>query len=168
MSTPLIVTVNGKPQVIVAATRRVRAYDLSDGKLIWECGGLSGNVVASPVAANGFVYVANSYETRNLLAIRLDAAQGDITGTDAVVWTRHRDTPYVPSPVLYGDTLCFLKHYQALVTCVEARSGKPFFGPERLDGIRNVFASLVGAAGRIYIVDRSGGALVLRRGKTFE
>ena len=163
-STPLIVVHDGKPQVIVSATRRVRAYDLADGDLLWECGGLSGNVVASPVAGDGYVYVTNSYETRNMLAIRLEGAKGDITGTDSVAWIRNRDTPYVPSPLLYGDTLCFLKHYQGILTCVHAGTGKPLFGPQRLDGIGNVYASLVGAAGRIYITDLSGTTAVLERG----
>jgi outer membrane protein assembly factor BamB len=167
-STPLIVEHEGKPQVIISATRRVRAYDLADGKVVWECGGLSGNVVASPVSADGYVYVANSYETRAMLAIRLEGAKGDITGTDSVIWKRDRDTPYVPSPVLYEDTLCFLKHYQGLLTCLEARTGKTLFGPQRLEGIRNVYASLVGAAGRLYVVDLSGSTLVLERGAPFK
>jgi outer membrane protein assembly factor BamB len=167
-STPLIVEHDGKPQVIVSATRRVRAYDLADGKVLWECGGLSGNVVASPVSADGYVYVANSYETRAMLAIRLAGAQGDITGTDAVVWSRSRDTPYVPSPVLYEDTLCFLKHYQGLLTCVEARTGKTLHGPARLEGIRNVYASPVAAAERLYVVDLDGLTVVLGRNAPFE
>lgn len=167
-STPLIVSHAGRSQVIVAATRRVRAYDLANGNLIWECGGLSGNVVASPVAASGLVFVANSYETRAMLAIRLDRAKGDITGTDAVAWTRGRDTPYVPSPLLYDGALCFLKHYQGLLTCVQAADGKPLLGPRRLPGVRNVYASPVGAAGRIYIVDLDGTTAVLERGGAFE
>jgi outer membrane protein assembly factor BamB len=166
-STPLIVEHGDKDQVIIAATKRVRSYDLADGDVLWECGGLSGNVVASPVAADGYVYVANSYDTRAMLAIRFEGAAGDITGTDAVVWTRTRDTPYVPSPLLYDDSLCFLKHYQGLLTCVQAKSGEPLFGPRRLPGVRNVFASPVGASGRIYIVDRDGAAVVLERGGDF-
>jgi outer membrane protein assembly factor BamB len=167
-STPLIVEHAGKHQVVIAATKRVRAYDLASGEVIWECGGLSGNVVASPVAADGFVYVGSSYETRAMLAIRLAGAKGDITGTDAVVWKRDRDTPYVPSPLLYGDMLCFLKHYQGLLTCVNARSGATLFGPERLPGIRDVYASPVGAAGRIYVVDRSGTTAVIKQSAKFE
>ncbi len=167
-SSPLIVEHAGKSQVIIAATKRVRAYDLANGDLIWECGGLSGNVVASPVAAEGYVYVTNSYNTRAMLAIRLERAKGDITGTDAVVWTRSRDTPYVPSPVLYDNVLCFLKHYQGLLTCVNAKSGAALFGPQRVPGIRNVYASLVGAADRIYITDLGGTTAVIKRGDKFE
>ena len=167
-STPLIVEHEGKAQVVVSATKRVRSYDLADGKLIWECGGLSRNVVASPVAGDGFVYVANSYDWQAMLAIRLAAARGDITDTDAVTWTLNRHTPYVPSPILYGESLCFLKHNQGALTCVNAKTGKPLFGPQRLAGIRNVFASPVGAADRIYIVDRDGSAVVVKRGAEFE
>ena len=167
-STPLIVEHAGREQVIISATRRVRAYDLADGELIWECGGLSRNVVASPVAADGYVYVTNSYDWQAMLAIRLDGAKGDITESDAVVWRRDRDTPYVPSPLLYGDMLFFLKHSQGILTAVAARTGAPLIGPRRLPGIRNVFASPVGAADRVYIVSRNGTTAVIRRGARFE
>ncbi len=167
-STPLVVEHAGKSQVIIAATHRVRAYDLANGDVIWECGGLSGNVVASPVAGDGFVYVTNSYQTREMLAIRLAGAKGDITKSKAVVWTRHRDTPYVPSPLLYGDKLYFLRHYQGYLTCVNAKTGESLFGLQRLSGIGNVYASLVGAADRVYIVDRNGTTVVIKRGAKFE
>lgn len=167
-STPLVVEHDGKRQVIIAATRRVRAYDLINGDVIWECGGLSGNVVASPVAADGLVYVANSYETRVMLAIRLEGAKGDITNTNAVVWTRDRDTPYVPSPLVYGGMLYYLKHYQGFLTCLNAKTGKTLFGPRRLPGIQNVFASLVGAADRVYIVSRNGATVVIKRSAKYE
>ncbi len=167
-STPLVVEHNGRQQVIISATNRVRAYDLSDGHVIWECAGLSGNVVASPVAADGMVYVANSYETQVMLAIRLEGAKGDITGTNAVVWTRDRHTPYVPSPLLFDGHLYYLKHYQGVLTCVDAKTGKTLYGPQRVPGIGNVYASLVGAADRVYIVSLNGTTAVLRRGDTFE
>ena len=167
-SSPVVVEHEGKPQVIIAATKRVRSYDLASGKVIWECGGLSGNVVASPVAADGFVYVANSYETRSMMAIRLAGAKGDITNTNAVVWTKNRHTPYVPSPLLYDDLLFFLKHYQGMLTCVRAKTGEVWFGPERMPEIRDVFASPVGAANRVYIVSRNGTTAVLKRSKKFE
>ncbi len=167
-STPLIVEHGGKPQVVISATQHTRSYDLATGALIWECAGLSRNVVASPVAEDGLVYVANSYDWQALQAIRLAAAKGDITGTDAVAWTRDRDTPYVPSPLLYDGTLCFLKHNQGFLTCVDAKSGAVQFGPQRLEGLDSVFASPVGAAGRIYVASRNGATAVIRRAAKFE
>ena len=163
-ATPIVVEHRGKPQVIISGTKRVRGYDLATGHVIWECGGLSRNVVASPVAGDGMVYAASSYDMRAMLAIRVDGARGDITGTDQVVWTRTRGTPYVPSPLLYGDSLYFLRHYQGILSRVNAKTGEEQGGPFRLDGIRNVYASPVAAADQVYITDRDGTTLVISHG----
>jgi outer membrane protein assembly factor BamB len=167
-STPLIVEHDGKPQVVISATKRVRSYDLTNGDLLWECGGLSRNVVASPVAADGLVYVANSYDWQAMIAIRLAVAKGDITDTDAVAWSRDRDTPYVPSPLLYGGQLYFLKHNQGFMTCVDAKSGPTLFDRQRLPDIGHVFASPVAAADRVYVASRDGTTVVLKHGAKFE
>ena len=160
-ATPIVVEHRGKPQLIISGTNRIRAYDVATGGVIWECGGLSANIVASPVAADGMVYAASSYDTRAILAIRLEGARGDITQTDQVVWSRQRGVPYVPSPLLYGDALYFLRHYQGILTRVQAKTGEERHGPFRLGGIRDVYASPVGAAGRVYIVDRDGTTIVI-------
>jgi outer membrane protein assembly factor BamB len=158
---PIIVEHAGQPQVIVSGTHRVRGYDLATGKVLWECGGLSTNVVASPVSADGMVFAGSSYDTRALLAIRLAGAKGDITGTNRVAWTRNRGTPYVPSPLLYDDALYFLSHYQGIMTRVDATTGADSPGAFRLAGIQDVYASPVAAAGRVYVTDRDGTTLVL-------
>lgn len=163
-ATPIVVEHAGRRQVIVSGTRRLRGYDLASGKVIWECGGLSANIVASPVAAAGMVFAGSSYEKQALLAIRLDGAKGDITGSDRVAWTRERDTPYVPSPLLYRGALYYLRHYQSVLTRVDARTGLDAPGTLRLAGIRDVYASPVAAAGRVYVTDRDGSTLVLSSG----
>lgn len=163
-ATPIMVEHGGKAQVIVPGTNRLRGYDLADGTVIWECAGLSSNIVSSPVAANGVVYAGSSYDTRALLAVRLDGSRGDITGTDRVVWVRHRGTPYVPSPLLYGDSLYTLQHYQGLISRVDVKTGEDQGGPFRLGAIRNVYASPVGAAGRIYVTSRDGVTQVMSHG----
>lgn len=167
-STPLIVEHGGRAQVVVSATKRVRAYDLATGEELWQVAGLSRNVVASPVAADGLVFAGAAYDWEAMLAVRLDAARGDVTGTEAVAWTRDRDAPYVPSLLLDGGALCFLKHNQGFLICVAAKTGAPLFGPRRLPGVYNVFASPVAAAGRIYVVDRTGTTVVLQRDARYE
>jgi len=162
-STPLMVEHKGKPQVIVSATKRVRSYDLATGTQIWECAGLTDNVVSSPVYYQGIVIAGNSYYQQAMLAIRLAGAKGDITGTDRVAWKLNRLTPYVSSPLLYDDTLYFLRHNQNILSRLEPATGQPRSEPLRLDGIRDfIFASPVGAAGRIYISGRDGTTVVLR------
>ena len=165
-SSPIIVEHGGKPQAIISATTRIRSYDLASGKLIWECGGLSANVVATPVYADGVVYCGSSYNTRSMVAIKLDGAEGDITDGDQVLWRRIRRTPYVPSPLLYGESLYFLGHYQPVLTRLEAKSGDEPTGPFRLFGLRNLYASPVGADGRIYFCDLEGRTLVLSHEET--
>jgi outer membrane protein assembly factor BamB len=163
-ATPIIVEHGGKAQVIVPGTNRLRGYDLASGDLIWECGGLSSNIVASPVAANGVVYAGSSYDIRAMLAIRLEGAKGDITKTDQVIWTRRRGTPYVPSPLLYGNSLYNLQHYQGLLVRLDAKTGEDQGGPFRLEEMHNVYASPVGAAGRVYVTSRDGVTQVIGHG----
>ena len=125
-------------------------------------------MVATPVYGDGFLYTGSSYNTRAFVAINLEKARGDITGTDAIAWSRNYDTPYVPSPILYADSLCYIRHLQGVVTCVEAQSGRTQWGPQKLSGIRRVYASPVGAADRIYVVGRQGTTAVFKRGAQFE
>lgn len=160
-ATPIVVEHDGRPQLIVSGTDRVRGYDLATANVVWECGGLSHNVVASPVAADGMVFVGSSYEKRAMIAIRFEGARGDITRTDRVAWTRRQRTPYVPSPLLYGDSLYYLRHYQGILSRIDAKTGKERLGPFRLDAIYDVYASPVAAAGRVYITDRRGMTMVL-------
>jgi outer membrane protein assembly factor BamB len=163
-STPLVVEHEGRRQVIVSATKRVRGYDLATGAQFWECAGLTDNVVSSPVYdGHGVVIAGNSYYQQAMLAIRLAGAKGDITGTDRVAWRLNRSTPYVSSPLLYGDTLYFLRHNQNILSRLEPATGTPRGEPLRLDGIRDfIFSSPVGAAGRIYVTARDGVTVVLR------
>ncbi len=163
-ATPIVVEEGGRRQVVVSGTRRIRGYDPATGGVLWECGGLSSNVVASPVAGGGMVFAGSSYEKRSLLAIHLDGARGDLTGTDRVAWTRDRATPYVPSPLLYRGALYYLSHYQGILTRLEARTGRDRPGAFRLAGLGNVYASPVAAAGRVYITDLAGATLVLSDG----
>lgn len=155
-STPIIIRHDGRDQVIVCGTERVRGYDLETGDVVWQCGGMSANIVATPVFADGFLYVGSSYEKRALMAINLEEASGDITNSDRVVWMRTRGTPYVPSPLLYQDGLYYLTHYQNVITRVQAKSGDDAPGAMRLGPLGNIYASPVAAGGHVYITDLSG------------
>jgi len=160
-ATPIIVEQNGHPQVIVSGTKRVRGYDLNDGRVIWEAAGLPGNVVSTPVAADGIAYAAGSYEKQTLLAIKFSDAKGEITGTKNIIWSKSRGTPYVPSPLLLGGWIYYLRHYQGILSRVNALTGEEPSGPFRLGPIFNVYSSPVSANGKIYITDRNGKSIVI-------
>lgn len=167
-STPLLVQVGDTPQVIVAATDRSRAYDARSGDVIWQVGGMTTNVVPSPVEADGIVYLMSGFRGAALQAVRLAGARGELTGTEAVVWSHDRDTPYVPSPLLYDGRLYFLKVNTGILTVMSAETGTPIYGPQRLDGITNIYASPVAANGRVYLAGRDGTVLVIANGDAYE
>ena len=167
-TTPLAVDHNGKPQVIIPGTYKTRSYDLATGNLVWECAGLTRNVVPSPVYADGVVYIMSGFRGNLAQAIRLDKAKGDITDSDAIVWSYEQDTPYVPSPLLYEDHLYFFKSNNGILSCLNAKTGEVIYGPTRLEGVQGFYASPVGAKGRVYLASQNGTTLVIKHGPEFE
>ncbi len=130
-------------------------------------GGTTLNVIPSPVSANGMVYAMAGFRGNSLKAIRLADAKGDVTGTPAVAFTYDRDTPYVPSPLLYKGGLYFLKSNSGILTQLDAGTGTVRF-MQRLDATPNVYASPVAAAGLIYIVGREGTTVVIEAGAEYK
>jgi outer membrane protein assembly factor BamB len=167
-ATPLVVEVNGRAQAIAPAMERMYSYDLETGDLVWEGDGLTMNVIPSPVVIDNIAILMSGFRGNSLKAIDLTRAKGDITGTDAIVWSFDRDTPYVPSPLLYDGLLYMLKSNNGILTVFDAKTGTIHYGPQRLEAVPNVFASPVGAGGRVYIPGREGDTLVLRHGTSFE
>ncbi len=166
-ATPLIVQHEGQTQVVTSATRKIRSYDLASGKQLWECGGMTSNVIPSPVAAGGVVYAASGFRGNALLAIRLGRT-GDLTGTDAVAWKKSEATPYVPSPLLYGEMLYCYSGNNATLSCRDIKSGEALIDRQRIEGLQGVYASPVGAAGRVYLVGRNGVSQVIKHSEKFE
>lgn len=167
-ATPVVVEHGGKTQVIVSATNRIRSYDLATSDVIWECGGMTTNTIPTPIVADGMAYFTSGFRGNALLAIRLDMAKGDITDSSAIVWSHDKNTPYTPSPLLYGDTLYFLQNNKGLVSCFNATTGQMHYTRQRLEGISNTFVSPVGASERVYFTGRNGTTLVVRRASKFE
>lgn len=166
-STPLIVEHDGKVQVIVAATKKVISYDLKDGKTVWECSGLTGNVIPTPIYHEGMVYVTSGFRGNALLAIKLGKT-GNLDETDAIVWKHGKGTPYVPTPVLYDGKLFVTSHNNPIISCFDAKTGQAIFLEERLTGPQGLYASPVAAKDRIYVVGRNGTTTVLKNANKVE
>ena len=166
-ATPVIVTVNGQMQIITSATNKIRAYDAKTGDVVWECGGMTGNVIPTPVVGFDMVFCTSGFRGSMLQAIKLGKT-GDLTGTDAVAWQVKEATPYVPSPLLYGQRLYLFSVNTPILSCYDAKTGKPFYIKQNLDQIKDVYASLVGAADKVYCVGRNGVTYVLKNADTYE
>lgn len=166
-NTPCVIEHKGRTQVVVNAHNFIRSYDLSTGKELWRCGGMTVNPIPSPVAADGIVYVMSGYQGAAAVAISLDA-EGDVTNQPAVRWKHTRGTPYVPSPVLWGNRICFTAGKINQLTLLDLASGKPLIDRERLTSADEFYASPIAAAGRLYLVDRSGTTFVLKQSDRLE
>ncbi len=128
-STPLLITVDGKEQVISAGSGVVMSVEPKTGKEIWRVKYGSGySVVPRPLYGNGLVYVCTGYNTPSILAIKPDGA-GDVTSTH-VAWTVKKGAPRNASPLLLGDDL-FMADDGGQITCVDAKTGT-----ERLERTR--------------------------------
>jgi outer membrane protein assembly factor BamB len=167
-ATPVVVEHDGLKQIVVNATGRIRSYNFENGELIWECDGMTENVIPTPIVSDGLAFVTSGFRGNALLAIRMTGARNDITGTDSIVWSQDRHTPYVPTPLLLDGSLYFLSRNSGILSNFDAKTGEAFYGPERLENIKDVYASPVGADGRVYIVDRDGNAIVLAHGPQLE
>lgn len=166
--TPIVVEHGGRTQVIATGTANVTSYDVETGDVVWYGPGLTLNPIPSSVVHDGIVYATSGFRGSAAMAVRLADAKGDITGTSAILWQLDRDTPYVPSPLLYENILYLVKSNNAILTAVDPVTGKSHYGPTRLDGIFEIYASPVGVAGNVIILGRDGNALVLDNGPELE
>ncbi|MHC4286109.1 MAG: outer membrane protein assembly factor BamB family protein, partial [Planctomycetota bacterium] len=166
-ATPVAVKVDAKIQVIVSAAKFVRSYDLKTGRLIWQCSGQTGNVIPSPVVGFGKVFCTSGFRGSALQAIELGRT-GDLSGSDAISWQVNKATPYVPSPLLYGDKIYVCSVNKADISCYQARTGKANFVKQPLEEAGDIYASPVGAANRIYFVGRNGVCQVIRQAEEFQ
>ena len=163
---PLVVEYKGKQEIITAATKKVRSYDFATGNLVWECTGLGSNVIPQPVIQDDLVLVMSGHRDPKLMAIRL-GREGDLTGTDAIVWSQTRGNSYTPSPVLHDNKLYVLTD-NGFVSCYNASTGAPYYQQTRLPKAYNFKSSPVGANGKLYLASENDDVIVLGMGEKFE
>jgi outer membrane protein assembly factor BamB len=163
---PLVVDHGGRKQVVVSATSKVRSYDLENGKLLWECSGLGANTIPQPVYQDDLVFVMSGYNNPKLMAIRL-GRDGDLTGTDAIVWSQVKGNSYTPSPVLFDNKLYVLTD-TGMISCYNARTGEAYYSQIRLPKTYSFKSSPVGANGKLYLASENEDVIVLRMGEKYE
>ncbi|MSU22570.1 MAG: serine/threonine protein kinase [Opitutus sp.] len=161
-STPLLITVNGRPQVICPGSGAVSALDPKDGREIWRVlYGRGYSVVPRPVFGQGLLFLATGYDRADLLAIRPDG-EGDVTATH-IVWRTTKGAPLTPSMLVVGEELYAVADI-GLASCFDAKTGQLHW-QERLEG--SYSASPVAAEGRIYFQDEEGTGTVIKAARKF-
>ncbi|MCY4595918.1 MAG: PQQ-binding-like beta-propeller repeat protein [Bryobacterales bacterium] len=165
-SQALITEYSGRAQAIVAASGKIRSYDLETGDVIWECAGLGSNAIPAVIREGDVVYAMTGHRNPNLLAIRL-GGEGDITDSDHVLWTNQRGNPYTASAVVH-DGILYLVTDRGLISALDANTGEPHYQQQRLPNPYSLKSSPVGAGNRLYVATEQGDVVVVKMGPTYE
>ena len=120
--TPVIWNANGKDEIVVSGSGRVKGYDPTDGKELWTVEGLTIWVTPTPVMGHGLLYVASNGPGGNVIMAIRPGGRGNITNSH-VAWRYDKSAPYSSSPVLVGDYLYSVKN-GGIMTCLNAKTGE--------------------------------------------
>lgn len=160
-TTPVVVTVGDRRQVIVSMPTRVNGYDFQTGDLIWSCSGMrhgGGDLAySSPVLSGDLVLITAGFRGPSM-AIRL-GGRGDVTATHRIWW--HEKNPQNIGTGIALEGLWYRPNAgPGTIDCIDAATGKVVWS-ERTPG-GNQWASMVMAGGLIYATGQNGTTLVFR------
>ncbi len=168
-TTPTLLTHGGKTQIVVSGGDYVTGHDPEGGEEIWRAAGLNPRkapnyrIIASPVAKDGMIYAPT--RQRPLLALRA-GGKGDVT-TNQLAWKWEDDgAPDVPTPVSDGKYF-YMVSDSGMVTCLDAKTGKLIWGPERTS-VGTVSSSPLLGDGKLYVTNERNTTTVLAAGPAFK
>lgn len=161
-TTPLVIQVDGRDQVVSIGAYRAAAYDPLTGREIWRVRyGEGFSNVPRPVYSHGFVFIGTGFQEPSMLAVR-PTGTGDVTNTH-IAYTIERGAPFTPSPLVVGDEFYMVSDI-GVASCLDVMTGKIHW-QQRVPG--NYSASPLFADGRIYFLSEEGVATVIAPGKDF-
>ncbi len=159
-STPVVAEREGGAELVVTVPSVVWGLDPQTGEELWLARtGIDDDMIPSPVVHDGVAYIhGGGPRQHGSLAVRL-GGRGDVTDTH-IVWSS-KDVASPPSPVIVDGLMYWVDAY-GQACCVETATGTLRYR-EKLPVVERfaVYASVVAAEGRIYVVTRKGGTFVL-------
>jgi outer membrane protein assembly factor BamB len=166
-STPLIIDVNQKPQMLLLASggsnasNALQSLDPANGKRLWWCRGQGD--VASPTYGSGLVYFDSG---RGGPGIAVDpTGSGDVSDTH-IRWTGEYIPEALSSPTIVGDYIYRL-YRPVRIECRELKTGKLVYR-EKLQKISSVWASpIADPKGRLFFAN-AGKSYVIQAGPKFQ
>lgn len=173
-STPFVWVNGARTEIVTTGRQKIRSYDVN-GELLWELGGMTVNVVPTPFAANGLLYLSSGYPggyPRPVYAVR-PGASGDIsldedeTSNEFIAWYQPLLGTYSTSALVYGDYYYTLLD-RGFLLCHDARTGEEIYGRQRIAPGHGFTASPWGYNGNVFVLSEDGDTYVIRAGGTFE
>ena len=165
-ATPLLVKAAGRTELIASGAEMVVAYDPKTGKELWRVEGVKSHPIPSAVAGHGLVFLSAGSGAKHAMAVR-PGNNGDLTGTDKVVWSYNKGTAYVPSPILVGDYF-YLMSEAGLLTCLDAKTGAVQYEGGRPPIPATFKSSLVAFGDKLLQTNEEGDTFVIKAGPKHE
>ena len=161
-STPLIVTVAGKPQMLSAGAKAAYAYDPRTGRELWRVQYPDYSTAPRPLFNGDLAFFITGLSKNEMWAVKTDG-EGDVTDSK-VVWKLKTHIGKYASPLLV-DGLIYTAADESFVTCLEAATGQVVW-TERIGG--KYAASPIYADGRLYFFSQDGTTTVLKPGRSLQ
>ncbi len=141
-TTPVVIDVNGKSQMLVAASESLQGLDPATGEPIWWC--KARGFGASPAYGAGVVFCdAGNGEA----GVAVDpTGTGDVTATH-VKWKLPKVVSQYGSPVIVGDWV--YRASKNTITCWDVKNGEQLFS-ENAEGVAYLSSPVGTADGRVY------------------
>ena len=159
-TTPVVIEVNGKRQLVVAASGAVQGLDPADGEVIWFA--KNKGDVPTPAFGDGIVYAEDG---RGGKGVAVDpTGKGDVTKTH-VKWTTGPNPEGYSSPVIAGGHV--YRFEKDLLRCHDLASGKKVYAERLPNGVNLSASPVVTADGKLYLAG-GGKSVVVPVGATFE
>lgn len=162
-TTPVLITVDGKPQLVSSGSKATVAYEPDTGKEIWRTTYKGFSNASIPAWHEGVIAINTGHGKANLQAFKIDAATtGDITGK--LLWEQTKAIPTRSSPVTV-DGIIYMNGDNGILAAVDFKDGSLLYN-ER--GPANCSASPLYADGKLFFCDERGTTTVVKPGRTFE
>lgn len=164
--TPVVIHADNHDELVVSSQRGVYAYDPDSGKELWKVGGLTFEVIPTPVVAEGLV-ICSSGRQGPTIAIR-PGGSGDVTATH-VAWSSPKGSPFVPSGVIVDGVLYLVNDIQSVLTAHDVKTGQVLYqgrlGEPKKEGFS---ASPIAHDGKVFFTNDDGETFVLQAGREFK
>lgn len=164
--TPIAIKAGNRDEIIVNGQYAVRSYDPDTGRELWKARGATMEVTPTPAVGHGLVFCPSG-RAGPTLALR-PGGSGDVTETH-ISWQTPRGSPFIPSPLIYGDYLYLVNDMTSIITCLKAKTGEPVWQGRVGEARRESFsASPVAVGGKIFFTNDDGETFVVAAGPEFK
>jgi outer membrane protein assembly factor BamB len=167
-TTPLLVDVNGQPQILVMGGNQLDAYDPRTGRQLWFLSGLvGGRTVTSPTVNDDTIFATRG-KREPLFAIPLLPTMSPNTTVERsrreILWTDNQGTPDSCSPVAHA-LLLFTITDDGIGRCYDTKAGKLKW-KQRLAG--EYKASPIVVEGRVLFLNTAGLCTIVSASSRFD